>query len=357
MRIAGIGNALLDLFWFPDTEAAPVLGLHPNSTVHTDPDRMDELLLGVPAPIQVSGGSAANALKAASLLGEDCVFFGCLGSFEREYDPWAKAFLADLSDYGVRAVCEGRGSQTGRCLVINMPGRLASIACAPGAAPSFRLHQIDRDQYTQADWVFIDGQVLRNEAFFDSVVRDCRAAGIKIAVDAASRMLAHEHAHAFRKLLAGGNAVVFANEDEATALAGSLADIIPGIPRVPDRDALVHTVFSCLTREGGSREDETNALPCIVEKRGEKGARAWSNGEVYEAAAPVIHWPLDETAAGDTFEGAWLSAIGAGLSMQQALEFSNRAAVLALGVPGSRLDKDAFRRLKEERPAPEARSR
>ena len=102
MRIAGIGNALLDLFWFPDTEAAPVLGLHPNSTVHTDPDRMDELLLGVPAPIQVSGGSAANALKAASLLGEDCVFFGCLGSFEREYDPWAKAFLADLSDYGVR---------------------------------------------------------------------------------------------------------------------------------------------------------------------------------------------------------------------------------------------------------------
>ena len=97
MDILGIGNALLDIFWFSDDESALALGLHPNKSAHMESGRLDELLLAVQAPIFVSGGSASNSVKTAAALGIDTAFIGCTGTEDRETDRWARLFTEDLA--------------------------------------------------------------------------------------------------------------------------------------------------------------------------------------------------------------------------------------------------------------------
>jgi sugar/nucleoside kinase (ribokinase family) len=117
----------------------------------------------------VSGGSAANAAKAAAALGFRCAFSVCVGSEDREADRWALAFERDLADYGVRCVLETRPKPTGRCLVIHMPGDLTSVACAPSAASLFRSGQVD--DLPEATFVLLDGQTLRNPELVSAAAR------------------------------------------------------------------------------------------------------------------------------------------------------------------------------------------
>jgi len=51
---------------------------------------------------------------------------------------------------------------------------------------------------------------------------------------------------------------------------------------------------------------------------------------------------LDDTGAGDAFNGAFLAARLKNLPLADCLEFANAAARTTLSVPGSRFDRDAF---------------
>lgn len=80
----------------------------------------------------------------------------------------------------------------------------------------------------------------------------------------------------------------------------------------------------------------------------DQGARAWAAGKKNHASTTPILFPIDDTAAGDTFAGAWLCSFGQGMELEEALDFSNRVALTALFVPGSRIDKDALIAFKKE---------
>lgn len=350
MKILGIGNALLDIFWFSDEESALCLGLHPNSSIHISPERLDELLIAVSTPIHVSGGSAANALKAASALGATCRFIGCTGTEDREHDKAAKLFRSDLDLANVSNFTESRNGPTGRCLIVHMPGELKAIACAPGVAPTLRADQLDTVFFNEIDCVLLDGQTLRNEAVTARIVALCREKNITLALDVASTEIARTHCEIIYSIILNSGSIVFMNSDEAKTFT---IEILKKHPEIAERlsisssesrqnaKTIVDTLFSSLT-------STAKPLPCIVEKMGDQGARAWAAGNKNHASTRPILFPIDDTAAGDTFAGAWLCSFGQGMALEEALDFSNRVAATALSVPGSRLDKDAFIALKKE---------
>ena len=341
MDILGIGNALVDIFSFSDDETALALGLHPNHASHMEPSRLDELLLAVQSPIYVAGGTAANALKAASALGLSCAFVGCTGTEDRESDRWARIFRAELAAFGVHALTESRSSTTGRCLVLHMPGAMKSIACAPGAAPSINKEQISEDFVASARVVFVDGQTLRNRDAFERISALCRERHIPLAVDVASVDIAREKCAELVRLLGDNDCILFLNENEAITLAIALEQTVPGDRGFLSEEECVDTVFSFYTRKEGY-------FPCIVMKLAEKGARLWSGGKAYEAPTePVMH-VLDDTGAGDVFAGAFLAACLQAIPPAESLSFANRAARECLSVPGTRLDCELFARLGTE---------
>ncbi len=320
MDILGIGNALVDVFCFSDDELALSLGLHPNNTVHIRPERMDELLAFIPDQIPVSGGGASNALKAAAALGASCAFAGCTGSEDREIDRWARLFERDMGAFGIEARLERRSIPTGRCLVLHMPGGMKSVACAPGAAPTLRPEQIETGLVSRAKIVHFDGQLLRNGELTDRVANLCKSFGIPLSIDIASIHIARNHAGTIDSILRQNECVLFMNEDEAHEFTMAMNPI-----------GCEDETLTEYTRGRGRKT-------CIVRKRGEAGAQAWLDGERYEAAGIVVERPLDDTAAGDCFAGAFLHSWLGGVPLGDNLKAANRFAAKALTVPGSALE-------------------
>lgn len=339
--ILGIGNAIVDIFSFSDDEIALSLGLHPNYALHVSSGRMDELVLGIPAPLYVSGGSASNALKGAAALGAECAFVGCSGTWDSADDECARVFRNQLSAAGVRLFLEPRKAPTGRCLVVRMPGGLKSVACAPGAAPTLRAEQVTAKLVSESRIVFLDGQALRDDELAEAVISRCRESGTILAVDAASPDIARDKAPLFRKILAETDAILFMNADEARALAIALEKTVPGDRGIQSWDSFTDTVFSFYARR-------RKQFPCIVEKRAERGSRAWISGALHEAPAIPAAAVLDDTAAGDIFDGAFLCAMLRDIAVPDALAFANRAAFASLDVPGSSLDGERFAELRSE---------
>jgi len=335
MDILGIGNALLDIFSFSDEDLALRLALHPNRAAHVAPERLDELLLAVPNPIFVSGGTAGNALKAARLLGLSCAFVGCVGTEDREDDRWASLFASDLEASGVSLALERRTRATGRCLVIHMPGGMKSIACSPGAAPTIDPEQITQSLIKSASQIFVDGQTIRNREVFEKIERLCRELAVPLAVDVASADIARGECAAIARILSESGATVFLNEDEAFTLAAALEPTVPKGGKRRDAEETADAVFSFYARSGAG-------TATIVMKRGEHGARCWTAAGRDEAATEAVGIPLDDTGAGDVFAGAFLAARLAGLPTARSLEAGNEAARACISVPGSRLDPEAF---------------
>jgi sugar/nucleoside kinase (ribokinase family) len=326
MDILGIGNALMDVFWFSEDESALSLGLHPNRAAHVSADRLDELLLAVPEPISVAGGSASNALKVASALGWQTAFIGCTGTEDDESDACAKSFRSELTSYGVETLTESRKGATGRCLVIHMPGGLKSVACAPSAATGIRADQVTDELVARARIALVDGPILANEVLISRISSLCRTHGIPLALDGGSPDLVRNHRDRITSLLSANKMILLFNSDEALAFARGFTG---------DYGA----VFPRLALSG-------DAYPCIVQKKGAHGAEAWSAGTRAEDAGTPMECVLDDTGAGDVFNGAFLSAWLRNAPLAETLSFANETARCALDVPGTNLDRDRLRELR-----------
>lgn len=341
MDILGIGNALLDIFSFSDDETALYLGLHPNHAAHVSPERLDEMLLAISDPIYVSGGSASNAVKAASALGAATAFIGCAGTDDRETDRYSRLFHEDLASFGVRVMLENRPKTSGRCLVIHMPGKMKAVACAPGAASSLRVEQIERELISQAKIVILDGQVLRNKAVTDKIALLCRESRVILALDISTADIARSFSREVQEILVQNDAILFLNTAEAITLALALENTVPGDRGIQDESRFIDSIFSFYTTR-------KKPFPCIVEKMGENGARAWFAGEKHEAKTEAAENILDDTGAGDVFAGAFLQAFLRHIPVPEALSFANKAAGEVLRVPGTRLDCETFITLKNK---------
>jgi len=337
LDLLAIGNALVDIFCFTDEELAPSFSLHSNNTVHVSPERLDEILPALPQAIFVSGGSAANAAKAAASLGLACAFAGCTGTIEQEKDNWAFQFEHDLHDYGVTCYLESRKGTTGRCLVIRMPGSLTSTACAPSAASLFRTDQIPEILIMATRIVLLDGQVLKHNDLTERLIKLCAQHRVPLAIDVSTTVIAAEYAGTILEALHRADCILFANEEEYLVLANRWGRDPEAFMHPPGEGDFPATYLAALTASPGS-------YPCIVRKRGAVGADAWRNGQHFSAPTELVN-VLDDTAAGDVFAGAFLSAELSGMDTESALHFANKAAASALSVPGSRLDKNEFTEL------------
>ncbi len=321
--ILGIGNALLDIFWFSDEDSALPLGLHPNRAAHVTPDRLDELTACIPSTIYSAGGSAANALKAARMLGSTCEIIGCAGTDSGEEDRWAALFREEMAREGIEARLAYRHLPTGRCLVIHMPGSMTSIACAPGAAPEIITEQITDEDVAACKAVFFDGQLLRNEEIILHTADLCARHGKILVLDMASIDVCRTTCALVEPIAGKTELCLFMNSDEAAVLALAM-----GLEPSNSAERLYRKL-------GGPH----NSKLTLIEKRGADGAMLFGPDGIFSIPGVRTESVLDTTGCGDVFEGTWLHAVLSGLSSRDAAWFANRAAAAKTSWPGSLLDR------------------
>ncbi|NLJ45271.1 MAG: adenosine kinase [Treponema sp.] len=315
MELVGIGNALLDVISFVDSDYPPYLGVHNLTTNHVPYDRMEDLLLAVPEPIFVAGGGAANTIRVAALLGLRGRFVGAVGR-----DRFADLFRRDMEEAGAEFLAVEKNHPTGIFLALVGEDGSRAIVVSPGAAGELSIPEIPERTFVPGAILYVDGFVASRRELFIHILERGRSAGMRVAVDAASFSLANRNAAFFLDAFEEYCEWVFVNEDELRALAG-----------LPLDEAL--SLFAASRFE-------------LIVKRAERGA-IWSYGDRRIDSPVRALTPMDETGAGDAFAAGFLAAVLEGKPPEVCLRMGNRVAEEIIQVPGCRLDPGRIRRARQ----------
>lgn len=250
------------------------------------------------------GGKGANQAVAAAQAGAVCEMVGAVGR-----DPFGESLLASLSDKGVGidAVLKKEGTSGIALITVNGEGE-NHIMLSPGANGKLT----EEDVLPSVDWTDTYAVLLQNEIPWSttlSVIRSASDAGVKVIFNPAPALAFPDEVFPLLDTLV-------MNETETAAVTGK---------PVQGSESAV---------EAGQFVVDKGVSSVII-TLGEEGC-VWldAQGNIFAVPAYRVK-PIDTTAAGDTFIGAYAAACAEGMETIEALRNAAAAAALAVTREGA----------------------
>ncbi|HVR30451.1 MAG TPA: adenosine kinase [Thermoanaerobaculia bacterium] len=297
--VCGIENAILDLLVRTDDSTVASLGLHKGTMrlVETaEQARILEAVNGLDPEVE-AGGSCANVLRVAALLGGVASYSSAVG-----LDANGAAFADALGRCGVRdhvARVEGR---TGTSVILVTPDGERTMNTHLGVCRQYRPEHVPLEEIRSSKIFFTTGYIFDTPNQIRAIERAldvARGAGVRIALDLADRfVMERSRAHLERQLGLGID-LLLANAEESRALTGLDA---PAAARELSRRVLIASVTD-----------------------GANGAYIGSGGEVEHVPARRVE-VVDTTGAGDCFNAGFLRGLVAGLPLRRCGELATLLA-------------------------------
>jgi len=250
------------------------------------------------------GGKGANQAVAAALAGADCSMVGAVG-----LDPFGSTLVASLEErgVGVSSVLAKAGTSGIAIITVNEEGE-NYIVLSEGA--NGRL--TEEDVAAEVNWDGVYAVLLQNEIPWQTtqhVIRSASKAGVRVWLNPApARTIPHEVFPLLDTLIV--------NETEAGVVSGL---------RVEDAASAEDAAASIIGRGTSNVIITLGELGCFYGN---------ACGERFNVPAFRVK-PVDTTAAGDTFIGAYAAACTEGLDTEAALRFATAAAALTVTRPGA----------------------
>lgn len=349
--VLGVGDAVTDALVHLPPGALERLGLRAGSCACVDESGEQTLLaeLGpAAAGEELPGGSAANVVKGLARLGLPARLLSALGD-----DTAGPRYRAALRALGVDvgAVIEVRGARSPVCYCLVAPEHegertmrtfLGSCgdtkpAPAPGSLGDVAL-------------VHLEGYVFYSAGFAEAVASQARSEGAQVSLDLGSAELVELTGGAMTALLRGGGVdVLFANEEEACALARRLlseetttSDRGGDLGEGPGEGASLAALTAAAALEVIGRQVET-----AVVTRGARGCVAQGRTGVRAdvGMAPGVR-VVDTVGAGDTFASGFLSAYLRGAPLEVAARCGCLCGAQAVQVAGANIGEVEWAELK-----------
>src|SRR5689334_17292169 len=259
----------------------------------------------------VGGGSAANTAAWLTRVGVSSTFVGAIGD-----DAAGQAQIESLHQLGVDVRFRvDRTRPTGTCLVLVAPTGERTMVPDPGANLSLLEHDVPVDEFRAGDHLHVSGYALLRDSrdAAQHAMTAARTAGMTVSVGAASAAPLDQLGPAAFLAMVPADALLFANEKEASVLLGRTGDA------------------TSLARElaAGGRQ------AVVTAGSGEAG---WSNGEAVTSRAtePLGQPELDTTGAGDAFAAGFLEAAARGAAPEVCLRDGHALAAAACRTTGGR---------------------
>jgi len=310
LDICGLGNALMDvLVQLDDDGQLETLGYQKSIMSLLSEVEWQDTFHSVEAlPRQeYPGGSCANAICTAALLGAATGFCGQVGDdgMGREY---AEALETVCGHHYVNIL---PGGHTGKCLSLVSPDAertmLTTLGCAPELmGEDLPLEMIAGSKYLHLTGYSLLGGGIRNTAY--AALETARAQGVKISFDAADPWVVKDLKMEIWALIKRYADVVFVNEEEARALC--------------DGDA----------EEAAQRLSGHCAIAVV--KLGSRGALIQSGAHQVESPVFSVQ-AVDTTGAGDAFAGAFLYALSRELDLERCAKLATRVAAETVSQTGA----------------------
>jgi len=254
--------------------------------------------------IQIAGGKGANQAVAASRQGANVSFIGCVGD-----DANGRKSLEGLTMDGIdcAAVSTIPHCATGVAgIFVDDLGR-NSIVIAPGANARLSTAHIDAAQETIRKAQLLICQCEIPLSTIEAAITIAHKHGVKVVFNPAPAMALPDHL--FHQV-----SYLILNETEATQISGV---------SVTDIDSAMAAARQLIGRGVG----------CVLLTMGEQGVCVAQQGQFQHQFQHLPGIPVDvvdTTAAGDTFVGAFATAIGSGMHAIDAATHAQYCAALAV---------------------------
>ncbi len=260
---------------------------------------------------QISGGSAANSVVGARLLGARTAFVGRVAA-----DGLGTCFTDDIRAAGVHFATAPAttGNPTGRCLIVVTPDGERTMNTYLGACQELDANDLDAELVAASGILYLEGYLwdpAAPRAAMQAAIKVAREAGNKVAFTLSDVFCVNGHRGDFRDLLASHVDIMFGNENEVKSLY-----------QTDDIDAAMAELAShaCIT----------------VVTRSEKGAVVIGGGHRYEVGGEHVAQVVDTTGAGDLFAGGFMAALVEGRSLPDCARIGCISAAEVISHVGAR---------------------
>ena len=290
MKILGIGNAIVDVLCKVSDDFLINHSLTKGTMKLIDESEFKNLMNLLKIEETISGGSVANSIVGLSQLGNKVGFIGKVSDDElgQKYEDGLKKENVDYVYTKKKETLP-----TGSCLILITPDSERTMCTFLGTAGKINDQDINEMDIKNSDMIFLEGYLWDEgepKKAFNKAIKISK----KTAMSLSDLFCVERHKTHFLNLVQNSLDIIFANEQEITALidAKSFKDVI-----------------------SFSKETKKN----IVITRGEKGAIAINGNEIVECDAQKNLNIKDLTGAGDLFAAGYLHGIIRKLTIKESL--------------------------------------
>jgi fructokinase len=309
MKILGIGNAIVDVICKVNDSFIDQNNLTKSTMkLFFDENEFKSLLTNLKIEKTVSGGSVANSIVGLSQLGDKVGFIGKVSddSFGYKYEEGLKK--ENVEYFYLKKKEE---LPTGTCLILVTPDSERTMCTFLGTAGKINENDVSSEAIKKSEIIFLEGYLWDEgepKKAFDKAINNAN----KVAMSLSDLFCVDRHKQHFLNLVKNKLDITFANEQEITSLieAKNFSEVID---------------FS----------KQLNKL--IVITRGEKGAVAISDEEVFECDVKKNLNIVDLTGAGDLFAAGFLHGYINELTTKECLEKGTEMSSRVIQQIGARL--------------------
>jgi sugar/nucleoside kinase (ribokinase family) len=301
--VVGIGNAIVDIIGRCDDAFLREQGCSKGSMRLLDGSEIARLYEAMGPGVEISGGSAANAMVGVASFGGRAGFIGRIAN-----DAFGQVFGHDICAAGVTfRTPPAEGSEpTGRCLVLVTPDGQRTMNTFLGVSPQLGAREIEEELIASARIVYLEGYLFdrpQAKAAFRQAAALAAKAGRKVALSLSDPFCVERHRSDFRELARAHVDILLANEAEILSLYQTAS-------------------FEEAARHAG----QDTALAALT--RSEKGSLIVAGGRSIAIAPVPVAKVVDTTGAGDLFAAGFLY----GIATDRGPEAAGRLGSLAASI-------------------------
>ncbi len=325
-HIYGIGNALVDKEFEVTDAFFAKAGIEKGQMTLIDQDQQEALLAQLTEEFglkkRAGGGSAANSIFAAQYLGAN-TFYTCNVANDETGDFYVK----DLTSAGVATNlgADREPGVTGKCMVMITPDAERTMNTFLGITADLNHSHINEAALKDSEYLYIEGYLVSSDSARHAAI-ECKgiaeANQVKTAMTFSDPAMVQFFKDGLVEMLGDGVDLLFCNEEEALGFTGA------------------ENLSAAMVALKGVAK--TFAITC-----GAKGAVLFDGERVIEIA-PNDVTAVDSNGAGDNFAGAFLYALTAGHSWEQAGNLASKISAQVVSQFGPRLEAEQYPQLKSE---------
>lgn len=246
------------------------------------------------------GGKGANQAVSSAKLGGDVIMLGCVGD-----DAYSEQMLQSMNQAGVNTQYILRGK--------NLSSSSAYI-CISDAGENSIVVDSSANMLVTPEYIFAHEELFK-KAQYCVLQMEIPANTVSAALELCQKyhvqsVLNPSPVNEFNKKLIRGVNYLIPNENEATSLLGK--------------------TFNQASEEDWQKYMEKYQIDNVIVTMGKQGCQHFSQGSVSKHYLSRKRRVVDTTGAGDTFLGAFVSALAEEFPIEKAFKFANTASGISV---------------------------